>query len=396
MRARRVLVAAFGDAGHAFPAIALSLALQDRGHEVVIETWERWREPIEAAGLRFQAAEQYTVFPPPPPGSGPGPAQAAMALGPLFEEFEPDLVVSDVLTLAPTLAAEIAGCRRATLVPHLFPVHQAGFPFFGFGVMPPRSGIGRFAWRAGLPVLESGLRRGRAELNQTRAELGLPALGRFHGGISEELVLVGTFPELEYPRRWPDHVRVCGPLEFEIPHPEIELPAGDEPLVLVASSTAHDPGCELIRRSFEALADQPLRVLATSNGHFPERRIPVPANGSLVGWLSYSQLMPAADLVICHGGHGTVCRALGAGTPVLVSPAVGDMAENGARIQWAGCGRMLPRRLRRAAPLRWVVRELLHNPGYRRRATEIAAAHLPGSGAVRAAEEIENLLGGAS
>ena len=36
--------------------------------------------------------------------------------------------------------------------------------------------------------------------------------------------------------------------------------------------------------------------------------------------------LPAADLVVCHGGHGTVCRALAAGTPLLVSPAVGDMA----------------------------------------------------------------------
>ena len=26
----------------------------------------------------------------------------------------------------------------------------------------------------------------------------------------------------------------------------------------------------------------------------------------LVEWLSYSQLMPAASLVISHGGHGTV------------------------------------------------------------------------------------------
>ena len=30
--------------------------------------------------------------------------------------------------------------------------------------------------------------------------------------------------------------------------------------------------------------------------------------------------MPAASLVISHGGHGTVARALGAGTPVLISP----------------------------------------------------------------------------
>jgi UDP:flavonoid glycosyltransferase YjiC (YdhE family) len=207
-------------------------------------------------------------------------------------------------------------------------------------------------------------------------------------------VLVGTFPELEYPRRWPAHVHVCGPLGFEIPHPEIELPAGEQPLILVASSTAHDPQCRLIRRCFEGLAGEPVRIVATSNGHLPEQPIEVPENAELLGWLSYTQLMAAADLVICHGGHGTICRALEAGRPVLVSPAVGDMAENGARVQWAGCGLMLPSRLRTPAALRWTARDLLGERRYREAAGRIAADHPPGSGATLACERVEALLEG--
>ena len=45
-RSCRFLVAAFGDAGHAFPAIGLARALAARGHEVVVETWEHWREAV--------------------------------------------------------------------------------------------------------------------------------------------------------------------------------------------------------------------------------------------------------------------------------------------------------------------------------------------------------------
>src|SRR5215218_9291004 len=66
---RRFCVAAFGDAGHAFPAIALARALRRRGHEVLVETWGRWREAIDGEGLRFTAAEEYKTFPPPEPGS---------------------------------------------------------------------------------------------------------------------------------------------------------------------------------------------------------------------------------------------------------------------------------------------------------------------------------------
>lgn len=391
MSGSRILVAAFGDAGHAFPAIALARELRGRGHEVAIETWDQWRQPVEALGLRFQAAEEYEVFPPPPPGERPGAAEAATALGPLFEEFRPELVISDILTVAPPLAAEVHGCRRATLVPHLYPVHEPGLPFFGIGAVPARTPLGRGLWRTALPLLETGLRQGRRELNETRVRLGLPAQEHFHGGISEELVLVGTYPELEYPRLWPAHVRVCGPLSFELPHADVELPAGEAPLILIASSTAQDPECELIRRCFEAFEREPVRVLATTNGHRPARPIEVPANGELVDWLSYSQGMAAADLVVCHGGHGTICRAIDAGRPLLVSPAIGDMAENGTRVQWAGCGLSLPGRLRHPGPLRRVARELLGEQRYRRRAEEISAAN-PRDGAAVAADEVERLL----
>ena len=175
--------------------------------------------------------------------------------------------------------------------------------------------------------------------------LGLAPLERFHGGISPELALVGTFPQLEYPRRWPAGVEVTGPMTFEVPHPEIELPPGDGPLVLVAPSTAHDSHNRLVRTALAALADEPVRVVATTNRVAPQRPIEVPDNAILVDWLSYTQLMPAASLVVSHGGHGTVARALGAGTPLLICPFIGDMSETAMRVAWAKVGLSLPWRL---------------------------------------------------
>jgi len=390
----RAIVAAFGDAGHAFPAIALGRALAGRGAEVTVQTWERWREPVEALGLGFAAAQEYEVFPPPPPGEGAGAGEAALAMLPLLDEVVPDVVVSDILTLAPALAAELHGVPRATLIPHLYPVHDPGMPFFGTGMAPPRTAIGRTGWRAALPALETGLRVGRRELNETRARVGLPPQDRFHGGISDRLAIVGTFPQLEYPRDWPAEAVITGPLEFELPHPLVELPAGDDPLVLVASSTAQDPECALIRRSFAGLEREPVRVIATTNGHTPARPIDVPANGILVDWLSYSQVMAAADLVVCHGGHGTLARALSLGKPLLISPAIGDMAENAERVAWAGAGLTVPGRLRRPATIRWAVRTLLEDDRYRRAAERIRASQWARDGAERAAVAVERALAG--
>jgi UDP:flavonoid glycosyltransferase YjiC (YdhE family) len=390
----RILVAAFGDAGHVFPAIALGKALVARGHEVVIETWEERRDAVEGAGLGFAAAEEYRMFPPPDPDSAEGQhaAEAARALQPLLDDFRPHAVVSDILTLAPTLAAERADVPLATLIPHIYPVVEPGLPFFAIGLRPPRTGVGRRIWRAGHDrALRVGLEQGRRDLNIQRARLDLPPIDRFHGGISPDLALVATYPQLEYPRDWPPGVEITGPMTFEMPHPEIELPPGDDPLVLVAPSTAHDSDNHLVRTALAALAEEPVRVVATTNLVAPQRPIEVPANARLVEWLSYSQLMPAASAIVSHGGHGTVARALGAGTPVLVCPIIGDMSETAMRVDWAGAGLSLPWRLCRPAPLRWATRRLLHEPSFTAKAEEIAAWGRANDGAVRGAELVERL-----
>lgn len=385
----RVLIAAFGDPGHTFPAIALAVALRERGHRAVVETWEKWRGVLEAEGIEFHAAEEYRVFAP-HKGDGPSAGDAAVALAPLLEELRPDVVVNDILTLAPALAAEKAGVPWATLIPHVYPEHEAGLPFFAFGgARLPRTPLGRWMWTAPRPVLEAGLRQGRAELNGEREKVGLGPTERFHGGTSEALAMVATLPQLEYPRRWPGHVHLTGPMEFETPYEDVELPEGDGPLVLVAPSTAQDPECRLVRVALEALAEEPVRVLATTNGHMPRVGIEVPANARLYGWLRYSQAMAAADLVVCHGGHGTVARALGAGVPVLCCPAVGDMAENGARIAWAGVGLALPWRLLGRASVRVAVRRALSDPTFCERARQVAAWAAAHDGAARGTELVE-------
>lgn len=389
----RVLVAAFGDPGHVFPAISLGRALAGRGHEVVIETWEERRAAVEGAGLGFAAAEEYRMFPPPEPDSDDGQhaADAARALVPLLEQMRPHVLVADILTLAPALAAEAAGVPLATLIPHIYPVVESGQPFFAIGLRTPRTPLGHAVWRGGQRALAVGLEHGRRDLNQQRERLGLAPLDRFHGGISPDLALVATYPQLEYPRAWPPGVEVTGPMTFEIPHPEIELPPGERPLVLVAPSTAHDSENRLVRTALEALAEEPVRVVATTNRVRPQRPIEVPANAVLVDWLSYSQLMPAAAVVVSHGGHGTVARALGAGTPVLVCPITGDMSETAMRVDWAGVGLSLPWRLCRPGPLRWALRRLLGERSFTTRAEAIAAWGREHDGAVRGAELVERL-----
>ena len=100
---RRVLVGAFGDPGHAFPALALGTALAARGHAVTLQTWMRWREPVEAAGMTFASAPEYPVFPTRGRPLRPYEAvvRAAADTRPLVADLRPDVVVADILTLGP-------------------------------------------------------------------------------------------------------------------------------------------------------------------------------------------------------------------------------------------------------------------------------------------------------
>ena len=97
------MVAAFGDPGHAFPAIALGKTLVARGHEVRLQTWRQWQDHVEREGMRFEPAPEYKVFPTAEnPGLKPYQAavRAARATVPLIDEYGPDAVVADILTVA--------------------------------------------------------------------------------------------------------------------------------------------------------------------------------------------------------------------------------------------------------------------------------------------------------
>ena len=388
-----MFLGAFGDAGHAFPVIALGAELVRRGHDVCVETWSKWQEDCEREGMRFVASPIYQVW---PQDAWMKPYQAAVKASAdsarAIREFDPDVVVADILTVATALAAQIESRPWVTLVPHVLPTAEPGFPAYSIGARYPRTRLGGRMWRTLDPLIHRGVEEGRVQLNGARERVGLPPLDHGHGGISRELAIVATFPQLEYPRRhWHETVRVTGPLMWERPSVDVELPPGDDPLVLIAPSTAQDGEQRMLVAALDGLAGEPVRVIATYNRRPPPRPIDVPANARLVDWLSYTRTMPLCDAIVCHAGHGTLVRALASGVPVVACPAGGDMPENAARVAWAGAGLALPRRLVTARGIRLAVRRVVGNPKYASRARELAEWAELNDGAVGAAAEVEAL-----
>jgi UDP:flavonoid glycosyltransferase YjiC (YdhE family) len=279
-------------------------------------------------------------------------------------------------------------------VPHLFPVHESGWPPYSSGARPPRTPLGRAMWRPLDRLVELGLHEGREQLNGARARVGLPPVAHVHGGLSRRLSVVATFPQLEAGRSLPGWARVTGPLAWERPDGEDDssAPPGDDPLVLVAPSTSQDPEHRLVRATLAGLEGEPVRVLAAANGRPLPAGTRVPKNARVVDWPSYSRTMPGCAAVISHGGHGTLAQALIAGVPVVCSPAGGDMGENSARVARTGAGVSLPRRLATPAGVRLAVHRLLADARYADGAKPLAEWAQRHRGPEAAAKALAGLL----
>jgi MGT family glycosyltransferase len=391
-RQPRILLVSIGEPGHAFPTIAIAEQLVRRGAEVGVHTWFRWQEHIEDVGAQFFRAPKFEVADGESvPDVHEAAALATEQLREVVEDWRPDIVVGDVLTLASSLTAELCGVPFVTSVPHFWHATGGDAVPFGSGWAPAEGRIAKAIFRRMHKLEQAGLDYGRDELNETRARVGLPAIDRHHGALSSELVLVGTFPQLEPPRRWPKHVKVIGPVMWEPPPELIELPGGSDPLVVVAPSTAQDLDHTMLRSAVDGLKGLPIRVIGAKNGREPAEALSPGANTTVIDWAPYSQLFPEAAVVVCHGGHGTIMRALTSGAPVVVVPASGDQYENAARVRWAKVGVSVPNKFINGRTIAAAVEKVLADPSYAERTTDLknwAAEH---DAANTAADEILSL-----
>ena len=101
--------------------------------------------------------------------------------------------------------------------------------------------------------------------------------------------------------------------------------------------------------------------------------------------------MPRCEVVVCHAGHGTLVRALACGCAVVACPAIGDMNENAARVDWAGAGVRVPRRFCSPRVLRLAVERALADVSIRARAQELRRWAQEHDAADAAAELVERL-----
>lgn len=107
-------------------------------------------------------------------------------------------------------------------------------------------------------------------------------------------------------------------------------------------------------------------------------------------FVPHAAVLPSARVVVTHGGHGTVMKALAHGVPLVCLPFGRDQADVARRAVEAGAGLRLSRR---SSPdrLRAAVAQVLVETRFRRAAATLAEAIAAEAAGDPAVAELEGL-----
>ena len=244
-------------------------------------------------------------------------ARMAELNAPQLAELAPDLVVSDVITVAGGLAAELVALPWVELNPQPLYLPSKGLPPMGSGLAVGVGVRGRLRDAVMRGLSARSWRQGVRQRAAARAAIGLPATDP--GPLRR---LIATLPALEVPRPdWPAEAVVVGPLHFEPTSSRLDIPPGTGPVVLVAPSTATTGArgmAELALETLipgESLPDGSRVVVSRLSG--PDAPVPPWA---VVGLGRQDELLSHADVMVCGGGHGVVSKAVRPGGRVRPPP----------------------------------------------------------------------------
>lgn len=314
-----------------YPLLPLAIAARAAGHDVVFATGDDFLPIVRKAGLEvapaglsireaFGAAlagetrqrgeipqEELTpiiakVF------GDTMPRQFVADLRPLFERERPDLVIYGAGNPGGALAAKLAGIPAAS---------------HAFGRIS-RSDIGT--------VIHRAIRAYAVEIGV--AEGDVPSLGDPFIDICPESAQAPEF--MAAANRVPLH-----PTGWNEPG---ELPADvagrdrSRPLVYLTLGTAMG-SVAVLREAIAGLAVLDADVLVSAGPTVAVAELgDVAANVRLEEWIPQADLLPHLDLVVHHGGSGTMLGAFGAGLPQLLLPQGADQFTNSDVVLELGVG----------------------------------------------------------
>ncbi len=321
----RILAAcSLGGAGHLQPLLPFLAVARRHGHETRVICPASMQAMVETAGYEFVAG---------------------------CEPDESDVApIRERLPVAPPAEASVLGNRelfgRLATTAMLPPMERICAEWKPDLVLrdPCEYASAVVASRLAIPTAQVAISLAQAEMGSIA--VAAPALEEQRVGLSDQL------RASPYLTRFPaalDPSPFASTFRFSEPEPDVAPTAlpdwwagSDAPLVYMTFGTVlghMTMAADIYRVALRVVADLPVRVLLTTGRKLdPSALGPTPANVHVEPWIDQRDALATAELVVCHGGSGTVFGALAAGVPTVVVPVFADQFENGRRVAGSGAG----------------------------------------------------------
>lgn len=363
----RVLVTSTPGLGHTSPIAPLASAVQAAGHQLLWASAEESCGRLRSMGFDVVAAgigvgERRAALEPQMPeimaleprerrarvfagyfGEIAAP-QMHTALVPIFESFQPDVVIHEIAELA---AAPMAIGRG---VPHVTVAFS--------GALAPGVVAKALATTASLWSLEGV---DAPDVDDLLGSMYLHPFPPSFGGAP-------CHGDVRLVR--PEAVTDRGADEV----PEWLASLGtDRPLVYITAGSEATATMAPWAAAFEAMAALDVDVVATIGPMLdPEALGVLPANVRVERFVPQHLLLDRASVVASHGGAGTVLGAALHGVPQLLFPIAADQWENADAVVRSGAGVVCELANRSATELGAALQLLLHEDSMRECATKVA------------------------
>ncbi|MFC4855886.1 glycosyltransferase [Actinophytocola glycyrrhizae] len=357
----RVLIAGLANYGHIYPLMPVAVACRDAGHDVIFAIGEELLPLVRSAGFtghRVAASLEWgwtEAIRRRPELSSAG----ELAIAPVAAEILAERVMRDLL---PVLARE-----RPDVV-----LHEPYCP-----------GAALAARLAGVPVVSHIQGRSLPARMHDAISGHLDRLWREHGGTAD----LPDWRAQTFLDFWPPSLQPDPPVvELVDRHPvrpvawsgrTDRMPGWvpgdrDKPLVYLVFSTVFDLDDAVLDAVLRGVAALDADVLAVVGSRHDRVAPRLPGNVRVERFVAQAQVLPHADLVVCHGGSGVFLGALSAGLPQLVIPSGADQFSNADDLVRVGAGmRMMPGEVT-SSGVTEAVAALTGSPAYRQAARAIA------------------------
>jgi UDP:flavonoid glycosyltransferase YjiC (YdhE family) len=183
-----------------------------------------------------------------------------------------------------------------------------------------------------------------AIFNPLRLEMGLNPISKAEDLLRGDMYIVPSIPEIEPIPEDPKTIYVG---ELTVSNKDTETPSwfnelnNKLPFVYVTVGGGAGPvGNKLLFSTVvEAFADKPVQVVVSASTKFNLEDLPRSTeNIRFFNWVPGKFLISKADLVVFHGGYGTMMEIVTCGKPAITIPFQTEQEGNGRRLEQLGSG----------------------------------------------------------